>query len=83
MQVAIVIVAVVSRYLIASGMTTGPTPAKRQPLRFVGALGTYLTGILLCFGGVHDAGMNDIWPPGARTGQVLGGSLQNCQHRGK
>jgi hypothetical protein len=44
------IVAVVSRYLIATGMIAGPTLAKPQPLRFVGALGTDLTGILLCFG---------------------------------
>jgi len=44
------IVAVVSRYLIAIGMIAGPTLAKPQPLRFVGALGTYLTGILLCIG---------------------------------
>jgi len=43
-------VAVVSRYLIAIGMIAGPTLAKPQPLRFVGALGTYLTGILLCIG---------------------------------
>ena len=44
------IVAVVSRYLIAMGMIAGPTLAKPQPLRFVGALGTYLSGILLCVG---------------------------------
>lgn len=44
------IVAVVSRYLIAIGMILGPSLAKPQPLRFVGALGTYLTGFLLCIG---------------------------------
>ena len=44
------IVAVVSRYLIAVGIVAGPTLAKPQLLRFVGAVGTYLTGILLCIG---------------------------------
>ena len=44
------VIAVVSRYRIAIGMIAGPTLAKPQPLRFVGALGTYLTGILLCIG---------------------------------
>jgi hypothetical protein len=47
------IVAVVSRYLIVLGMIAGPTLAKPQPLRFVGALGTYLTGILLCIGALR------------------------------
>lgn len=41
-------IAVLSRYLIAIGMVAGPTLAKPHPLRFVGALGTYVTGVVLC-----------------------------------
>jgi uncharacterized membrane protein YecN with MAPEG domain len=41
-------IAVLSRYLIAIGMIAGPTLAKPNPLRFVGALGTYVTGVALC-----------------------------------
>jgi len=40
--------ATASRYLIAIGMIVSPTLAKPHPLRFAGALGTYLTGIVLC-----------------------------------
>ena len=40
--------ATASRYLIAIGLIVGPTLAKPQPLRFVGAVGTYVTGIVLC-----------------------------------
>ena len=35
------------RYLIAIGMIISPTLAKPHPLRFAGALGTYVTGIAL------------------------------------
>jgi hypothetical protein len=39
--------ATASRYLLAAGMLLSPTLAKPHPLRFVGALGTYLTGLAL------------------------------------
>jgi hypothetical protein len=38
-----------SRVLHAAGMILSPTLAKPQPLRFAGALGTYVTGIVLAF----------------------------------
>lgn len=41
------VAAVVVRYLHAAGMLLSPTLEKPQPLRFVGALGTYLVGIAL------------------------------------
>ncbi len=37
-----------SRYLHAAGMIFSPTLAKPHPLRFIGALGTYLGGLALC-----------------------------------
>jgi uncharacterized membrane protein YecN with MAPEG domain len=37
-----------SRYLHAAGVIFSPTLAKPHPLRFVGALGTYLGGLVLC-----------------------------------
>ena len=40
--------ATLSRYLIAAGMVFGETLAKPHPLRFAGALGTYLFGLGLC-----------------------------------
>lgn len=46
--VAAMIGATASRYLIALGIILGPTLAKPHPLRFVGALGTYLFGFALC-----------------------------------
>jgi len=42
--------ATAARYLHAAGMLLSPTLAKPQPLRFVGALGTYLTGLALSVG---------------------------------
>jgi len=36
------------RYLHAAGMIFSPTLARPHPLRFVGALGTYLGGLVLC-----------------------------------
>jgi uncharacterized membrane protein YecN with MAPEG domain len=41
-------IAVAARYLLVIGMVVGPTLAKPHPLRFVGALGTYVTGVMLC-----------------------------------
>ena len=41
-------VAVASRYSLALGLILSPTLEKPHPLRFVGALGTYLAGIALC-----------------------------------
>ena len=35
------------RYAIAIGILMSPTMAKPQPLRFIGALGTYLGGVAL------------------------------------
>ena len=40
-------IAVASRYLIAAGILLSSTLEKPNPLRFVGAVGTYLTGIAL------------------------------------
>jgi len=37
-----------SRYLIAAGLILSSTLEKPHPLRFVGALGTYASGIALC-----------------------------------
>lgn len=37
-----------SRYLHAAGMIFCPTLARPHPLRFIGALGTYLGGLALC-----------------------------------
>lgn len=41
-------IAVVSRYLHAAGMIFCATLAQPHPLRFGGALGTYLAGLALC-----------------------------------
>ena len=41
-------IATASRYLIAAGLILSPTLEKPHPLRFIGALGTYLTGFALC-----------------------------------
>jgi len=41
-------IATLSRYLIAVGLIVSPTLDKPHPLRFAGALGTYLCGIVLC-----------------------------------
>jgi hypothetical protein len=42
------ILVTLSRYLIAIGLIVSPTIAAPHPLRFVGALGTYLLGTALC-----------------------------------
>ena len=41
-------VATASRYLLAIGLVVSPTLEKPHPLRFVGAIGTYLAGAALC-----------------------------------
>jgi uncharacterized membrane protein YecN with MAPEG domain len=41
-------IAVASRYLIAAGILMSETLAKPHTLRFVGAVGTYLSGLALC-----------------------------------
>ena len=41
--------AVASRYLIAAGLLVGSLD-KPNPMRATGALGTYVTGVLLCVG---------------------------------
>ena len=38
----------IARYLIAIGIIVSPTMDKPHPLRFIGALGTYLGGLVLC-----------------------------------
>ncbi len=40
--------AVASRYLIAAGIAFPATLERPHPARFVGALGTYVTGLALC-----------------------------------
>ena len=41
-------VATASRFVHAAGMLLCPTLAKPHPLRFLGAVGTYVAGIALC-----------------------------------
>ena len=41
-------IATASRYLIAVGLVLSPTLERPHPLRFLGALGTYLAGFALC-----------------------------------
>lgn len=43
----VAMLAVLSRYLHAAGMIMSASLDKPQPLRFAGALGTYLTGLAL------------------------------------
>ena len=40
--------ATASRYLIVAGLIFPASMAQAHPLRFIGALGTYLTGFALC-----------------------------------
>ena len=44
---ALFVVATASRYLHAAGMLLSPTLAEAHPLRFAGAVGTYLSGLAL------------------------------------
>ena len=46
------IAAVAVRYAHAAGMVLSPTLAKGHPLRFGGALGTYVVGFLLVFAAI-------------------------------
>jgi len=41
-------IATLSRYLLVAGLLLSPTLDKPHPLRFAGALGTYLCGVALC-----------------------------------
>ncbi|MEE2679476.1 MAG: MAPEG family protein [Myxococcota bacterium] len=41
-------IATLSRYLIAIGILASPTLERPHPLRALGALGTYVTGVMLC-----------------------------------
>ena len=41
-------IATLSRYLIALGLILAPSLDKSEPLRFLGALGTYVCGMALC-----------------------------------
>lgn len=45
-------IATLSRYLLAIGLLASPTLARPHPLRFAGALGTYVTGLVLCVAAV-------------------------------
>tara|TARA_R110001592_G_scaffold321338_2_gene599816 strand:+ start:352 stop:702 length:351 start_codon:yes stop_codon:yes gene_type:complete len=38
-----------SRYLIVAGIVIPQTLAKSNPMRFIGAMGTYIFGLALCF----------------------------------
>ena len=44
--------AVVARYLHAAGMVLSPTLAKPNPLRFVGAVGTFFVGTVLAISAI-------------------------------
>lgn len=50
------VAATVCRYLLALGIVGYPTMAKPNPLRFVGALGTYLAGL-----GLSAATLLTVW----------------------
>jgi len=43
------VAATASRYLIVAGIVLPQSMAKPNPLRFIGAMGTYLAGFGLCF----------------------------------
>ena len=42
------VIATLARYSIVAGLILGPTLDEPHPLRFMGALGTYLGGLALC-----------------------------------
>ncbi|RDJ99636.1 MAPEG family protein [Paraburkholderia lacunae] len=46
--VSLIVAATVCRCLLIVGLLAWPTMAKPNPFRFVGALGTYLSGAALC-----------------------------------
>jgi uncharacterized membrane protein YecN with MAPEG domain len=41
-------IAVASRYALVAGLLLGKSLEQAHPLRFAGALGTYVTGLVLC-----------------------------------
>lgn len=51
-----IVAATAARYLHAVGMILSPTLDRPQPLRFLGALGTYLAGLTLTVGVLTLAG---------------------------
>lgn len=44
---ALIVAATMSRYLIVVGLLSAPTLSKPHPVRFIGALGTYVCGLAL------------------------------------
>jgi uncharacterized protein len=46
--VSLIVAATLCRCLLVVGLIAWPTMAKPNPFRFVGALGTYPTGVALC-----------------------------------
>jgi uncharacterized protein len=46
--VSLIVIATLCRCLLVIGLIAWPTMAKPNPARFIGALGTYLTGLALC-----------------------------------
>lgn len=50
------VAATAARYLHAAGMILSPTLKRPQPLRFAGALGTYVTGLILVVAMIASAG---------------------------
>ena len=46
--VSLMVASTLCRCLLVVGLVAWPTMARFNPLRFVGALGTYLTGMALC-----------------------------------
>jgi uncharacterized membrane protein YecN with MAPEG domain len=48
MALGLMVAATACRVLLAVGLIAWPTLARPNPVRFVGALGTYLAGLALC-----------------------------------
>ncbi|MGB1906374.1 MAG: MAPEG family protein [Spongiibacter sp.] len=42
------VIATICRFLLVAGLILPPTMAKPNPMRFIGALGTYICGFALC-----------------------------------
>ncbi len=51
--VSLIVAATLCRCLLVVGLIAWPTMAKPNPARFVGALGTYVTGLALCLTLLH------------------------------
>lgn len=45
----------VCRYLLVAGLLLGPTMDEPYPLRFIGAAGTYIGGMVLCIAALLEA----------------------------